>query len=392
MATSAEQMRAHRGPAILTGGFRPFFLAGAAWAAFAILIWMPLFEGHFSLPSTFSSLEWHVHELLWGYLAAAVAGFLLTAMPNWTGRLPVVGRPLAALALLWAAGRLAVFFSGVIGAGLAAVIDVGFLVAVLGLGLRETIAGRHWRSLRVLALVALLAIGNVVFHAEAILFGATDFGPRIGIATAVLFVALIGGRLVPSFTANWLRPRGPGGMPIPFGRFDGVVMAVTVVTLTAWVARPDARATAIALLVAGLAQTARLVRWVGWRTGGEALVWVLHAAYLFVPLGFLLIAASHLGLPLLTTAALHAWTVGAIGLMTLAVMTRASLGHTGRALAAGRGQKLIYFGLLAAVVARLAAGLGSAELLLLHLAVAGWLVAFVGFVVVYAPILTRPRA
>jgi uncharacterized protein involved in response to NO len=392
MATTAEQMRAHRGPALLTGGFRPFFLFGAIWAAIAVALWLPLFEGHFTLPTAFSSLDWHVHELLYGYLAAAVAGFLLTAIPNWTGRLPVVGRRLGLLVALWGLGRVAVFVSAVIGAWVGAVLDAAFLAALTGLTAREVWTGANWRNLRVVGLVAVLAVGNVVFHVETIVNGTAAYGTRIGIAGAVVLIALIGGRIVPSFTMNWLRPRGPGAMPVPFARFDAVVIGVSSLALAVWVVRPQGVITGAALIVAGLFQAARLYRWVGWRAHGEKLVLVLHVAYLFVPVGFLLLGAIEVGVvPLLPSAALHAWTIGAVGMMTLAVMTRASLGHTGQPLHATRAIQVIYAGAFVATLARIAMGMGKAEFVFLHVAAVGWLVAFDGFAIVYFPILTRPR-
>lgn len=392
MATSAEQMRAYTGPVLLTGGFRPFFLLGAVWAAIAVLLWIPMFEGHLTLPTAFSLLDWHVHELLYGYLAAAVAGFLLTAIPNWTGRLPVVGRPLALLVGLWAAGRLAVLVSALIGAVPAAVIDLAFLAALVAVTGREVWASNNRRNLRVVGLVALLFVGNLVFHVETILTGTAAYGTRLGLAGALLLVSLIGGRIVPSFTINWLRNCPPGRNATPFARFDMIVIAASAVALAVWVALPDRPETGAALIAAGLLQTARLARWAGWRTWGEKLVLVLHVAYGFLALGFLLLGATLVGLsPLPASAALHAWTIGALALMTLAVMTRASLGHTGRALHAGRAVQAIYLGAFVATLARIAMGLGTAELVFLHVAAVGWLVAFAGFALVYRPILTGPR-
>lgn len=391
MARTAEGLRAHRGPALLAGGFRPFFLLAAAWAAIAIALWLPIWEGLITLPTAFSPLDWHVHELLYGYGPAAIAGFLLTAIPNWTGRLPVVGRPLALLVGLWALGRLAVFVSAAIGAIPAAVLDVAFLVALAFVAGREVVAGKNGRNLKVVGLIVLLALGNAIFHLETITYGTAAFGLRIGIAATLMLIVIIGGRIVPSFTINWLRGRGPGAAAKPFARFDMVVSGATAAALALWVAWPEGPVTAGVLLVTGLAHLVRLARWAGWRTWGEKLVVVLHVAYLFVALGFLLLAASLFGAPLLPSAALHAWTVGAIGLMTLAVMTRASLGHTGRPLHATRPIALLYLGGLVAALARIAMGLGSAEFLFLHLAAVGWLVAFAGFVVIYAPILARPR-
>ena len=392
MATSAEQMRAHRGPALFSAGFRPFFLFGAVWAALSVLLWLPMWEGHFTLPSRFSPLDWHVHETLYGYLPAAAAGFLLTAIPNWTGRLPVVGRPLALLFTLWVAGRLAIPVSGIIGGWTAAIVDAGFLLALLGLTFREVWSGRNWRNLRVVATVALLALGNVAFHVEALTLGTAAWGTRIGLAGAVILVNLIGGRIVPSFTINWLRSRAPGRTPVPFGRGDQVVSGITLAALTLWVILPEGRATGAGLLVAGVAQAWRLSRWAGWRTWGEKLVLVLHLGYLGVPLGFLLLGASLTGLlPILPSAALHAWTVGAVGLMTLAVMTRASLGHTGRPLHATTPIALTYLACVIAMLARIVVGFGAAEMVLLHVALLGWIAAFLGFAIIYRPILTAPR-
>jgi uncharacterized protein involved in response to NO len=391
VARTAESLRAHRGPALLQGGFRPFFLFAAAWGAIAIALWLPMFEGHVALPTAFSPLDWHVHELLWGYAPAAIAGFLLTAIPNWTGRLPVVGRPLLGLVALWAIGRIAITVSAWIGALPAAVLDLAFPVALVFVAGREVVAGRNWRNLKVVATVAVLAIGDAVFHAETVLRGTGTIGPRIGIAATVMLIVIVGGRIVPSFTINWLRNRGPGRSPTPFAGFDRVVSIATALALALWVFVPAGPITATALAATGLAHLVRLARWAGWRTTGEALVLVLHVAYLFVGLGFLLLAASLFGAPLRPSAALHAWTIGAVGLMTLAVMTRASLGHTGRPLRATWPIAVLYAGGLVAALARIAVGLGHAEMLFLHLAAAGWLVAFAGFVIVYRPILTSPR-
>lgn len=391
MARTAEGLRAHRGPALLAGGFRPFFLFGAAWAAIAIALWLPLYEGRLALPIAVAPLDWHVHELLYGYAPAAIAGFLLTAIPNWTGRLPVVGRPLALLLALWAVGRAAMLVSAVIGPRPAAALDALFLFALAFVAGREVWVGRNLRNLKVVGLVALLALGNVVFHVETIRAGTAAWGTRIGIAATVMLIVIVGGRVVPSFTINWLRNRGPGAGAAPFDRFDAAASVATALALAVWVVRPEGAITASALALAGLACAARLARWAGWRTSGEKLVLVLHVAWLFVVLGFLLLAASLFGAPLAPSAALHAWTVGAIGLMTLAIMTRASLGHTGRPLHATRPIALLYLGVVVAAAARIAVGLGWAELLLLHLAALGWIVAFAGFVLVYRPILTKPR-
>ena len=211
MTTTAEQVRSYRGPAILSYGFRPFFLFGAIWSALAVAIWLPLLAGSLTLPIALSPVEWHVHELLYGYLPAIAAGFLLTAVPNWTGRLPVTGMPLLALLLVWIAGRLAMLISAWIGAPAAAAIDVLFLATLACVIGREIIHGSSKQNLKVLALIGLLLVGNVVFHLESMRpDGSSGYGMRIGIGTAVLLITVIGGRIIPSFTRNWLARRPPG--------------------------------------------------------------------------------------------------------------------------------------------------------------------------------------
>jgi len=393
MPTTAERMRAHSGPAILSYGFRPFFLFGAIWAALVVAVWLPMLAGSVSLPTAFAPLEWHVHELVYGYVPAVVAGFLLTAVPNWTGRLPVTGTPLLLLVALWAVGRLAILFSGRIGMAAAAVIDLAFLATLAGVIAREIVAGGNDHNLKVLALVGLLLIGNAVFHAEAILMrGGNGYGTRVGIGATVLLITLIGGRTVPSFTRNWLARQRPGRLPTPFGRFDAVAIASGAVAIACWIALPHAISTAMLAAVAGLLHAVRLWRWAGYRTAGEPLVLVLHVAYAFVPIGFLLlsVAVAAPGL-LVATGALHAWTVGGIGTMTLAVMTRASLGHTGQALVASRATQLIYAAIIIAAVARIITAFDIWREALLTVSAAAWVLAFVGFALSYGPLLVKPR-
>lgn len=387
-----QRRREYSGPALFAYGFRPFFLAAGAWAAFGILLWLPQYRGALTLPGQFNALDWHIHEMLYGYVAAAIAGFLLTAIPNWTGRLPVSGWPLVALALLWLAGRVAILLSAKIGGVTAATVDVAFLATVAAVAAREIVAGKNWRNLRVLIVVGVLALGNAIFHAEVLRSGSADYGIRIGIAAVILLISLIGGRIVPSFTHNWLTRSNPGRLPIPFARFDQLTIGLGALALLAWVAAPDFRVTGALLMLAGLLHFVRLARWAGDRTFADRLVLVLHVAYFFVPLGFLLVGASAF-VPLLpSSAGIHAWTAGAIGLMTLAVMTRATLGHTGQPLQAGAATQAIYALVVVAAALRIAAAcIGSA--MLLDLAGGAWIAAFAGFVVFYGPLLAtrKPR-
>ncbi len=393
MATTAETLRAYRGPAILSYGFRPFFLGGSIWAAAAMALFIPMLQGHLALPTAFNPIDWHQHELLYGFLPAIVAGFLLTAVPNWTGRLPVAGAPLAALFAAWLSGRAAVASSALIGAGAAAVADMLFLVALGVIVGREILASGNRNDMKVLVLVSLLAIGNLVFHVEAWSSGTAEYGKRIGIAAAIMLISLIGGRIVPSFTRNWLAKRGPQDLPAPFGRFDVVAIASSAIALAAWIVAADSLLTAAACGIAGVFHLIRLARWRGDRTAAEPLITILHIGYLFVPVGFLLMALA-IAFPgvVAPVAAVHAWTAGAIGVMTLAVMSRASLGHTGQELTASPATLAIYSCVIIGAAARIGAAFGIEPQIMLHTAAAGWILAFGGFAVMFGPMLLKPRS
>lgn len=394
MTTTAEQMRAWTGPAILTYGFRPFFFGAALWAALAMALWVPMLSGHLALPSSFDPVSWHVHEFLFGYLGAVIAGFLMTAVPNWTGRLPIVGWRLGLLALLWLAGRVAVAVSAHLPAGLAATVDLAFpVVLALAIG-REIVAGRNWRNLIVLGMLAVFTLGNALFHWDAARgeYAAQGYGLRLGLAAGLMMIAVIGGRIVPSFTRNWLVRRGPGRLPVPpMQVFDKVALLALFGALILWVANPAWQASSLALALAGVLHALRLSRWAGHRTLAEPLVLVLHAGYAFLPLGALALAVDRVMPGVLgTAAAQHLWMVGAIGLMTLAVMTRATLGHTGQALTAGHGTVALYLSLVLAVLARLAAGFWPGEAALFQaLSGLAWIGAFGGFAILYGRLLLR---
>ena len=393
MKTTAEQIRAYQGPALFSYGFRPFFVFGALWAALAIAIWLPLLNGRISLPTAFTPIQWHVHELLFGFVPAIVAGFLLTAVPNWTGRLPVVGFPLFVLFLTWVAGRVAVLISAWIGQPIAGFFDLVFL-ALLGIVIaREIIVGDNRRNLKVLVVIVLLLIGNALFHLEIMFDSAGGYGERIGIAAIVLLIMLIGGRIIPSFTRNWLVRRPPGRLPVPFGKFDAVAMFVSAAALASWIFNPASLPTALLAMAAFIGNAGRLVRWAGERVSAEPLVLILHIGYAFVPFGFLLLALSIVDPQHLAPAgALHGWTAGAIGVMTLAVMTRATLGHTGQPLRATRAIQFVYAASVVAGLARLIAAFGIVRDPMLQLSAIAWVLAFGGFVVIYGPFLIRRRS
>jgi uncharacterized protein involved in response to NO len=387
MPAALRRRLEYAGPAIFSYGFRPFFLGGAAWAALAVVLWLPQYFGEMSLPTALDPLDWHIHEMIYGYVAAVSAGFLLTAIPNWTGRLPINGYPLAGLFALWLVGRVAILGSAIWGARLAAAIDVAFLVLLAAAALREVIAGNNRRNLRILVLLGVLIAGNVVFHLEVILHGSADYGVRFGIAAIVALITLVGGRIVPSFTHNWLARNNPGRLPNSFSRFDALTVAASALALVSWIALPQFALSGALFLVAGLLQAVRLARWAGDRTIADRLVLVLHVGYAFIPAGFLLAGAAILWpshWPI--SAGLHAWMTGAAGLMTLAVMTRASLAHTGGKLVASIPTQVIYLCALIAALARIVAAFQPSSALL-HVAAFAWVLAFGGFAAIYGALL-----
>ncbi len=387
------RLRPEEGPAILSYGFRPFFFLGALYAGLSILIWLPMFFGAITLPTEMAPVDWHFHELFFGYLSAVITGFLFTAVPNWTGRMPIQGWPLLVLVLLWLAGRLAVAGSAILGWWPSALIDLAFLAAIALVIANEIVAGRNWRNLKVLLPLTALFLANVLFYVEVRIDGTSDISRRLAMAAVVTLIMLIGGRIIPSFTRNWLVKENPGRLPAPFGGLDWAVMAVSIAALAAWVAIPEANTTGWLLALAAVSQLIRLARWAGDRTLREPLLTALHVSYLFVPLGLGLLAMAALAASAVSPlAGIHALGVGAIGGMTLSVMARATLGHTGRPLRAGPVFNVLF---ACVVIAALARVLESLEIgnttALLHLSALGWIVAFGGFAVLYAPLFFRPR-
>jgi uncharacterized protein involved in response to NO len=385
------RLRRYQGPAVLSYGFRPFFLLGAAYAGLAVLAWLPVFRGELTLTTAFAPRDWHVHEMLYGYLPAVITGFLFTAIPNWTGRLPIQGMPLLALVVVWILGRLVVTCSAEIGWLAAMLIDISFLALITAATGREILAGHNWRNLKVVALVGLLLVGNIAFHLEAHFTGAADYGIRAGIAVVVLLILLIGGRIIPSFTRNWLVRENPGRLPAPFARFDVAIVILSAAALLVWVVRQDGLIVGVLLTLIGVLHVIRLGRWAGDRTSGERLVLILHIGYAFIPAGFLLAAASALNV-VPASAGIHAWMAGAAGIMTLAVMTRASLGHTGQQLTASLSTQVIYAAIVIAALARICAVIVPAwSSPLLHLAAFAWAAAFLGFAVCFGPALMSEK-
>ncbi|MGH6904329.1 MAG: NnrS family protein [Geminicoccaceae bacterium] len=388
-AAGIPRYRPFAGPALLRQGFRPFFLGAGLWALVAMTLWVAALQGYLALPTAFDPVAWHVHEMLFGFVVAAIAGFLLTAIPNWTGRMPLQGLPLAILVGVWLAGRLAVYGSERIGAGSAAALDLAFLSLLLGVVLREILTGRNWRNLPMPVALGGLLAANALTHADAAGIAATGpLGQRLGIGIVILLISLVGGRIIPSFTLNWLKKRGAARLPARFGAPDRVALGLLAAALVAWVIAPESHIAGTAMVGAGLAALIRLARWCSHLTLVEPLVWSLHLGYAWVPIGLLLTGLGAFLPDLPQIAGLHALTAGAMGGMTLAVMTRATLGHTGRPLIADRWTAAAYLLVAAAAALRVAAPFSAdGYLALLWAAGLAWCAAFGLFAVRYGRLL-----
>ena len=395
MKTSLQQRRAYEGPVFFSLGFRPFFMFAGIWAVLAMGLWLVVLISGQDLPSRMMGPDWHQHEMVFGYTSAVIAGFLLTAVPNWTGRPPMTGPPLVGLFALWLAGRLALVFSAFLPVLAAPLIDMSFLAVLIFVIGREIIAGNNKRNLKLLIILGLLLLANGIYHYEALHSGVVQvYGIRLGVGMIIMLIMVIGGRIIPSFTRNWLAQQGLSGdeIPTPFNRFDLIALVAAALALMSWLAAPDTLAMRILAAIAALLHFARLSRWSGLRCISEPLVLVLHAAYLFVPIGFFMLALGDL-VPSWTggTRVPHAWTAGAIGVMTLAVMTRASLGHSGRSLKSSLAINAIYLAALGAAVTRVAAEFWPGNQVILYASASTWLAAFTLFTLAYFPLLTKPR-
>ncbi|HTM76674.1 MAG TPA: NnrS family protein, partial [Devosia sp.] len=329
MPTLTSSGAKRTGLALLSYGFRPFFLAAGIWGLAAMAIWVLAVASGINLAGAYGASAWHAHEMLFGYTSAALAGFLLTAIPNWTGRPPISGLSLLLLFVLWCFGRLALLGVESIGVVPAAAVDIAFLPVLLAFCAREIIAARKWKDLKILAGILALALANLCFHAAIIWGDDVLLASRLGTAAYLMLIMLIGGRIVPVFTRNWLSKRGKTRLPITYNGFDTVALLVGVAGLAAWVAAPQTALTGNLCAIAALVHAVRLTRWRGWTTGAEGLVLVLHLAYGFVVLGFAALSATAFG-ALDPISSLHVLTVGCVGTMTLAVMTRVTRGHTGQ--------------------------------------------------------------
>ena len=382
--------------ALWASPFRPFFLATGIYAVAVVGFWLGTWFAGWPLPDTMAPMHWHSHEMLFGMVAAAIAGFLLTAMCNWTGATPLSGAGLMALFGLWLAGRLAMWIAAWMPGWLVAAIDLSFLLAVALYAWRVIHGAGNRRNLPIVGMVGLLWLANLVFHL-GILEGQHELVQRAERGTIMLVVLLmvvIGGRITPAFTRNWLNRHGmDAGAVRSWQAIEGASMLLTLLLLVLVVAAAAPKLTATVAVLAGLGNAIRLYGWAGWLTRRDPLMWILHLGYAWIPLGLLLMGLAPWVDAISPSVWLHALGTGAMGVLILGVMTRVCLGHTGRKLMLPASLVPAYWLILAAAAIRVATALAwlpyRPAVIVAGLA---WMAAFVIFVIAYWPILSQPRA
>ncbi|MGH0032575.1 MAG: NnrS family protein [Myxococcota bacterium] len=375
--------------------FRPFFLGLSLFAAVAVPWWALAWLGAWPAPSWVTPMLWHGHEMVFGFVGAAIAGFLLTASPVWSGGPALVGRPLAALFAVWVLGRAGLAAAGSLPAGLVAAVDLAFLPGVALAVLRTLWGSGQLRNFGIAGIVLALAVANGFVHAEALGLASGVAAPalRFAVDLVIVLILVIAGRITPAFTRNALRLRGVERSVRSWRSVGALTIGSAGALAVATAVLGRSPLTGVLAAVAGLAAAVRLSGWQSWQVRSDPLLWSLHAGSAWVAAGLLLVAASDLGAGVPATAGLHALTAGAMGSTILAVITRVGLGHTGRPLVLPRGMVPGLVLVHAAAVARVAAPFFSSEGQRALLAASGvaWAAAFVLFVVHYGPILVRPR-
>ena len=380
--------------ALFDYGFRPFFLLAGVYALIMVPLWLYRFA-HASKPfGELPGVYWHSHEMLFGFVVAAIAGFLLTAVPSWTGSQGFGGRPLIAIVALWIIGRLAMANVGAVPFWLTAMAELALLPALLVLIAPPVLRARN-RNMGLLGVVTVLWLIDAAFmvaaHRGDVLLASG--ASRFAIDLVLILVTVIGGRIVPAFTGNALRRLGGNVAVVSRGWVEvatiGSVVLIAIIDLFA----ADSRLAGIVAAFAAAAHAVRLSGWKSFRVRGEPILWILHVAYAWIPVALALKAFLLLGDAGFAAKWLHALTYGAFATMIFAVMSRASLGHTGRPLVVGRAMTVAYAVLTLGALLRVFGGTLSPTHYLLILSASGlaWVIAFAIFVWIYAPILMAPR-
>ena len=374
-------------PTFFTGGFRPFFLGAAIIALLNMLIWIGYLAGMVEIHSLFTPTYWHLHEMMFGFVGAAIAGFLLTAVPNWTGRPALKGFNLASLFGLWILGRVTIYYSEFAGAYFAAIADLPLFFILCLYIFREISSQGNKRNLPIVILVFLFGCANALMHAELLWDVETaQYGYRLSVLLVAALIMLIGGRIIPNFTANWLKQTGSDKLPMLMNKYDLFTILWTLFTLLSWVFMPENKLTGYLFIGAAILNAIRLSRWQLLAIVKNPILLILQIAYGWLVIGLLLFGVLIIGDIDQMDMPVHAITVGAFTSMILAVMTRASLGHTGRKIAASKLTVSVYICINISVIARLLASFYYVyDRGFLYISATAWMLAFGLFIIQYAP-------
>ena len=382
-------------------GFRPFFLLGAIHAVAVMALFLLWIGVHFAgglvidLTISMAPYVWHAHEMLFGFTIAVIAGFFLTAVPNWTGVHAVHGPMLALLTIAWLAGRLAMVFSALLPPLAVAAFDLLLIPLLAPLVIAAMVRNWSKRNFIFLPILGLLFAANLLTHLEFLGYfdGGLAIGLRLGMDTVILLIAIIGGRVVPAFTTNALRNQGIDDLPTNRAALNSAGIVLVAALIVADTAAPDHPITGWLALTAAAANALRLLQWKGYRTFGQPILWVLHLGFAWLVAGLTLKGLAILDSGISLSSALHALSAGAIGTMTLAIMSRASLGHTGRPLVIGKATVLAYALVTAGALGRVIVPNLFMDYYNIGILLSGlaWAGAFVIFAVAYWPVLTGPR-
>jgi uncharacterized protein involved in response to NO len=371
-------------------GFRAFFVLAGLAALILIVFWNAMYKGTATPDVYFADTYWHAHEMLLGYTVAVISGFLLTAVKNWTGRQTLTGCQLASLCLLWLYGRILPFYAGWLPDALIALVDFSFLPVLAYHISKPVIEAKQFKNLVFVGLLLLLALGNGLIHAEMLGLQKNTawMGIQLVVATLIILILIIAGRVFPFFTERGI----PGTLTIKNPMLDGLAIASAVAVFALQVFGVSGTVLALAAILAAAANGMRLSGWYVQRIWYVPLLWVLYTGYSWIILGFMLTVLSAYSV-ILPSLALHAFTIGGIGVLTLGMMARVSLGHTGRALKASNAMAIAFVLINLAALFRvlLPVAMPGWYSNFIYVSVLSWLAAFALFIFVYAPMLTSAR-
>ena len=376
-------------------GFRPFFLAGALFSVIAILLWLMLYRGAVDFQPLGGGYWWHIHEMTFGFACAIIAGFLLTAVQNWTGQRGVQGNVLAGLFLLWLLGRISLLFPDILGAGLTTFADLIFLPCVAFILAKPILAVKQYRNLFFVPLLTIFTLANALMHAS--IYYPENISPQYagyaGVILITLLISVMAGRVTPMFTANGTQTPKATALPWLDKLANGSLALLTILLLLHPVIGINNFYIGSILILAGIFQAIRWLRWRPWITLAVPLLWSLHLAIKALAFGLILLGLSYFIAEVPSNHIWHLLTVGGIGGVILAMISRVSLGHTGRSLQAPKLMSLAFVAMILASVVRSFGPWGLPEKTLLFIDISGalWLLAFGLFVVLYGPMLLKAR-